>query len=263
MIIKELVKRCFELAGYRIISKSKKNYTNLAQAYEILFNEINNGNIKPNENRYELLARLLGTPPSEAYYLIHSLDRTKGVFGDVCEFGVAQGETSALIANEIFGSLKNLHLFDSFAGLSKPTEKDELKDDIFNLGKMESYTGTMSYPEKNVKERLQAISFPRDRYMIHKGFIEQVLKSDDNLPQLVSFAYVDFHLYEPIKTTLEFLENHTSSGAIIIVDDYNYFSTGVKTAVDEWLLRVNEKTELFYIDIPDSRFGDFVIIYKK
>jgi hypothetical protein len=36
--------------------------------------------------------------------------------------GIAQCATSALIANEISSSKKNLWLFDSFKGLPKPTE---------------------------------------------------------------------------------------------------------------------------------------------
>ena len=65
--------------------------------------------------------------------------------GDICEFGVAQGTTSALMSNEIKGlKERNLWLFDSFEGLPMPTEKDQLKDDIFSLGSIEAYKGTMA-----------------------------------------------------------------------------------------------------------------------
>ena len=36
-----------------------------------------------------------------------------------------------------------LHLFDSFEGLPMPTERDQLKDDIFALGSMAAYAGAM------------------------------------------------------------------------------------------------------------------------
>ncbi len=118
------------------------------------------------------------------------------LLGDVCEFGVAQGETSALIANEILHSSKMLHLFDSFEGLPKPTDKDRLKDDIFSLGKMEAYTGKMSCSEDMVLARLRAIDFPQDRFCIHKGFVEKILMSHNksHLPNRISFAYVDLDL---------------------------------------------------------------------
>ena len=99
------------------------------------------------------MKNLLGTPPSEAYFLVRFLYATKDIEGDVCEFGVVQGMTSKLIANEIKESSKNLHLFDSFEGLPEPTEKDQLKDDIFNLGSMQAYTCVMSNPQNSVRAR--------------------------------------------------------------------------------------------------------------
>ncbi len=76
--------------------------------------------------------------------MVLHLNRALGLDGDVCEFGVAQGATSALIANEIRGTEKDLWLFDSFEGLPKPTDHDILIDDIFNLGSIDRYQGTMA-----------------------------------------------------------------------------------------------------------------------
>ena len=172
--------------------------------------------------RPRLLARLLGTPPSEAYFIVKALAECKDIDGDVCEFGVAQGETSALIANEIKSSDKILHVFDSFEGLPKPTEKDQLKDDIYSLGSMEAYAGRMACPDEMVRARLKAISFPQDRLVIHKGFIEQVLREKAKLPKRIGFAYVDFDFYEPIRLCLDFLDQATTAGSMIIVDDYDF-----------------------------------------
>ncbi len=212
-----------------------ENFLNLVLAYEQRYMDLG-GVIPSNDLRPKLLSRLMGTPPSEAYAIIESLEKTKNLSGDICEFGVAQGATTSIIANEISqSSEKVLHLFDSFEGLPKPTEKDELKDDIFSLGSMEAYEGTMSCPEDMVKTRLKAIQFPDDRCVIHKGFIETSIQGNENLPQQVSFAYIDFDFYEPIKIALEFLHQISPVGAIFVVDDYDFFSTGVKTAVEEFL----------------------------
>lgn len=241
-----------------------RNFENLSKAYEQLLNESNpSASVGENEVRPKLLARLLGTPPSEAYFIVQALFRTRAIDGDVCEFGVAQGETSALIANEIAGSNKMLHLFDSFQGLPRPSEKDGLIDDIFSLGSIEAYTGTMSCSEDMVIDRLEAISFPRSRYSIHKGFVEELIRSDKNLPSQVSFAYVDFDFYEPIKTALGFLHSGTPEGAIIIVDDYDFFSTGVKAAVDEFVRERNSATISYDIFVPNVRFGRLAILVKS
>ena len=217
----------------------------------------------PNETRPSLLANLLGTSPWEAYFIVKALVKCQCLDGDICEFGVAQGATSALIANEIVSSNKTLHLFDSFEGLPKPSEKDKLKDDIFSLGSMDAYAGTMSCSESMVCARLAAISFPVSRLVIHKGFFEQLLYTDKNLPTKVCFAYVDFDLYQPIKLTLEFLDRVTPEGAIIVVDDYDWFSTGAKAAVDEFVTEKNSYQQLYDRFIPDARYGRFAILTKK
>lgn len=239
------------------------NFVNLTQAYEQRLNEIKDL-IPANNIRSKLLGRLLGTTPSEAYFIIQALALSKNINGDVCEFGVAQGETSTLIANEIaLTSKKILHLFDSFEGLPMPSEKDQLKDDIFLLGSMEAYAGKMSCPEDMVRTRLKAISFPSQRFIIHNGFIEQILLIDSMLPKEVSFAYVDFDFYEPIKLTLEFLHAITPRGAIIIIDDYNFFSTESKTAVDEFLQAKNSKEILYDCFVPNALYGYFAVLTKK
>lgn len=69
------------------------------------------------------MAKLLGTQISEAMYILVFLHRSLELDGDVCEFGVAQGATSALLANEIRTTQKNLWLFDSFKGLPKRNGK--------------------------------------------------------------------------------------------------------------------------------------------
>jgi len=267
-LVKKVIQKILSALGYKLnhlseIQVSFDNFANLVEAYEQRLNE-SNGPIPTNEIRPRLLARLLGTRPSEAYFIVQALDQCKNLNGDVCEFGVAQGETSALIANEIaLSGNKNLHLFDSFEGLPNPSEKDQLKDDIFSLDSMEAYAGTMSYPEDMVRARLKAISFPSQRYVIHKGFIEQILTKDGGLPKAVSFAYVDFDFYDPIKLTLEFLHGITPNGAIIIVDDYDFFSTGPKAAVDEFLQAKNSMEIVYECFVPNIRYGYFAVLTKK
>ncbi len=237
-----------------------EDFVKLAAEYEQCFNG-SDELIVPNEIRPKLLARLLGTPPSEAYFIVQALCKCKDTPGDVCEFGVAQGETSALIANEIAPyHSKRLHLFDSFEGLPKPSDKDQLKDDMFCLGSIEAYAGTMSFPEDMVRGRLNAVSFPTSRYVIHKGFIEQLIHEDKDMPGEVCFAYVDFDFYEPIKVALDFLHRVTQRGAVIIVDDYDFFSTGAKTAVDEF---VEEKRSIYECIIPDPCYGYFAVLSRK
>lgn len=269
-LIKNAVRATVGGLGYDLVPRTAptvrfENFSNLARAYEQMLNDAE-PLIPSDEMRPKLLARLRGTPPTEAYAIVQGLWRSRDVAGDVCEFGVAQGETSALIANEIvrMGNGKTLHLFDSFEGLPKPTEKDELKDDVFGLGSMEAYTGTMSCGEEMVRARLAAISFPEERHVIHKGFVEPVLAAGgQDLPRQVSFAYLDFDFYEPIKVTLEYLHAIMPRGAVVVVDDYDFFSTGAKTAVDEFVEARNQGGRVYDCVVPPpERYGHFAVLTR-
>lgn len=264
--IKRIILKMLQQKGYEL-RKGKQdpyrfeNFVNLALAYELRLVQ-NGSKVEQNPKRASILGRLLGTPPSEAYSIVEGLAESKMLPGDVCEFGVAQGETSALIATEIEASGKILHLFDSFEGLPVPSHQDKLKDDIFNLGSMEAYAGTMSCPEDMVRGRLEEIQFPQDRFVIHKGFVDQVFATAKNLPTKVSFAYVDFDFYEPILITLRFLHGVTAPGAVVVVDDYDFFSTGAKQAVDEFVSQMNAQQRTYEIKVPDPKLGYFAVLKR-
>jgi hypothetical protein len=252
---RELVKNVLRSAGYEVHHISagaaeRLGSTVPADKYQMVVNELHGGlselvfpGLPQCPGRRELLAELIGTPVSEAMYIIAHLHQSLRADGDVCEFGVAQGATSALLANEIRPSDKRLWLFDSFQGLPAPTEKDVLINDIFGLGSMERYAGTMASPVEMVKQRLGAIDFPMSRVRIVPGFIEETIKSSA-LPQKICFAYVDFDFYEPILTTLNWLRPRLAAGGAVIVDDYGFFSSGAKTAVDEFIAGADGELEM-------------------
>ncbi|MBP7141026.1 MAG: class I SAM-dependent methyltransferase [Opitutaceae bacterium] len=212
--------------------------------------------LRDRQGRKELMTRLLGTGISQAMYLVSELQAAMVQPGDVCEFGVAQGATSALLANEIRETEKTLWLYDSFAGLPKPSSKDSLKDDIFNLGSMARYEGEMRCDIEEVQVRLRQISFPESRVQLRPGLVEETL-TDENGPRQVCFAYVDFDFYAGITHALGYLHRHLAPGGRIVVDDYDFFSTGAKTAVDEFVSRHHGAYELI---LPQAFAGHFCIL---
>jgi hypothetical protein len=206
----------------------------------------------------ELMANLDGTQISEAIYILESMQQTSMLDGDICEFGVAQGYTSALLAYNIKDLKKEIWLFDSFKGLPAPTENDKLKDDIFNLKNIESYQGTMKHSQQLVLNNLKSVNFSLNRVNIIDGFIEDTI-STAKLPSQVSFAYVDFDFYNPIKVALDFLDGVLVSNGIILVDDYDFFSEGAKIAVDEFY---SARKETYSIVIPPKSIGRFAVLKK-
>lgn len=245
--------------GYSLIKS--KQHRELIEIIEYLLSAGGDNVLKlpVSSNRTSLLMKLEGTSPAEALFVIHHLHQSLVIDGDVCEFGVAQGRTSALLADELTNSNKHLWLFDSFEGLGRPSSSDVLIDDIFGLGAMERYEGTMSYSMAHVLQSLAEVAMPRERVHIVKGFIER-LPSTQSLPERVCFAYVDFDFYDPIKTCLQLLHHRVSRGSTIIVDDYGFFSAGAQKAVDEFI----QQHELEYTTaVPPRQFGHFMILVRN
>ena len=261
--MKELIRKFFRSLGLSVTKLSSPNpltpqlHKTIRELRYVLENELDHlGDEKPRE--VELIARLDGTQPTEAYYIIDALRSVKGLEGDVCEMGVAQGFTSALIANEIIDGDKKLWLYDSFEGLPMPTEKDKLIDDIFNLGSIEQYHKTMKHSQDSVVSNLRFVDFPNERTAVVPGFIED-LDDEQKLPNMVSFAYLDFDFYEPIKLGLEKLHPKMNVGGKFVVDDYGFFSSGVKTAVDEFL----QEHPGYEFTNPVKSAGKFCVLTKR
>ena len=229
-----------------------KRHAATVRQLHAIFSE-HNPNLPATVGREELLANLVGTQVSEALWIIRSLHEALAAPGDICEFGIAEGATSALLANEIRATERRLWLFDSFAGLSRPTAEDVLIDDIFQLGSMDAYAGKMSYPEAAARGRVAAVGFPASRLEIVPGFIETSIRGP-RLPTSVAFAYVDFDFYEPILVALRFLRKVMPAGGRIVVDDYGFFSAGAQRAVDEF---VGECDGQFTLRLPQPYYGHF------
>jgi len=134
--------------------------------------------------------------------------------GEVAEIGVLHGALSYQIRAT---TGKPIHLFDSFEGLSEPTEKD-------NAG----HKGAMAVSLETVKQNLS--DFPDIKY--YKGFVPERFNEVKDLR--FSFVYIDVDLYQPARDSLEFFYPRMLKGGIIMIDDYGFNTfTGCKKAVDE------------------------------
>jgi O-methyltransferase len=263
--MKKLLNAVLRQAGYQIVRTNNPNplsprFRQVVRELYGCYRDMKFANLEDlDDATLDLMTRLDGTQISEAIYILHSLRETRDLPGDVCEFGVAQGYTSTLLSSTIRATQKHIWLYDSFQGLPKPTKKDKLKDDIFGLKSMEAYEGTMKHSIEVVKNNLRQIRFPEDRTHIIDGFIEQTLVGA-NRPKKVSFAYVDFDFYDPIKTALIFLDTVIAEGGVVIVDDYDFFSEGAKIAVDEFHALNRER---YLLELPIRSAGHFALLKRK
>ncbi len=150
------------------------------------------------------------------------------VEGDVVELGCYKGLTSLQIAKalKLAGSDKKLFLYDSFAGLPEKTKADSSPaGEQFKAGELPA-------TKDEVIKLFKKANLPPA--VVKKAWFYD-LKSKD-LPEKIAFAFLDGDFYESIRTSLNLIWPKLTTGAIVVVDDYqNEALPGVQEAVDEWL----------------------------
>lgn len=148
------------------------------------------------------------------------------ILGDVVEFGCYLGTTSVFIADLLKETNKMFYVYDSFEGLPEKTNKD-----ISPLGEAFK-TGELNASKKQFIINMQkaGVKVP----IIKKAWFSDLVDSD--IPEKISFAFLDGDYYQSIKDSLKLIEHKMQKGSIIVVDDYSNSSLpGAAEAVDEWL----------------------------
>ena len=151
----------------------------------------------------------------------------KGSNGAVVEFGCYIGTTSLYIRRilDILEQHNEFHVYDSFEGLP-----DKRNEDISPIG-TQFVTGELQVTKKQfIREFHKAgLKLP----VIHKGWFSDT--STEDVPDTISFAFLDGDYYESVMTPLKLIESKLAKSAVIVVDDYgNQALPGAAKAVDEW-----------------------------
>jgi putative O-methyltransferase len=193
----------------------------------------------------------------ETEILLQELKKTlnNNVPGDVVEFGCYKADTSVLYQKllESMGhggafqpenqaaqaSQKMLWLYDSFEGLPAKTREDNsAAGDAFQAGEL-----LVTKREVIEKFKKMGLKLPK----IKKAFFDD-LDIIYDIPEKISYAFLDGDLYQSIKTSLRLVAEKMSQGGVIIVHDYNNPELpGSSRAVDEWLKAHQAKVASFRV----------------
>ena len=193
----------------------------------------------------------------ETEILLQELTKTltHNIPGDVVEFGCYKADTSVLYQKllESMGhgattqsenqaaqaSQKILWLYDSFEGLPAKTREDNsAAGDAFQAGEL-----LVTKREVIEKFKKMGLKLPK----IKKAFFDD-LDIIYDIPEKISYAFLDGDLYQSIKTSLRLVAEKMSLGGVIIVHDYNNPELpGSARAVDEWLKSHQAKVASFRV----------------
>jgi O-methyltransferase len=160
------------------------------------------------------------------------------ISGAIVECGVWRGGSimaAALTLLEI-GDIRDIYLFDTFAGMTEPTDVDV--DYVGNSARprfARSITGDHSewcYASlEDVRENVLSTGYPEERCHFIKGDVRETIPFD-GLGD-IALLRLDTDWYESTLHELRHLYPKLQKSGILIIDDYGHWR-GCKKAVDEF-----------------------------
>jgi hypothetical protein len=207
------------------------------------------------ENRLSLVARerLFATLLSCKYVLENHIE------GDFVECGVWRGGNSIIAAGvfKLYNSRKKVYMYDTFEGMTAPTEADiKLQGDHSTAKAIYedelNKKGSWLYASlDDVKTNFKNFDLLSDNLEFIQGDVHQTL--DKIIPDKISVLRLDTDWYESTKKEMNVLYPRVVQNGIFMTDDYGHWA-GSKKAVDEYFRENNNRPFLQYIDYA-ARLG--------
>ncbi len=164
-----------------------------------------------------------------------------GIEGDVVECGVWRGGSMMAVARtllEIGAPDRELYLYDTFAGMTEPSEMDTDRRGRTAMSQIKglepggagSEWCNASLPD--VEINLRKTGYPMGKVHFVPGLVEETIPQ--TIPERIAFLRLDTDWYESTKHELEHLMPRLAPGGVLILDDYGHWQ-GARKAVDEYL----------------------------
>jgi O-methyltransferase len=182
--------------------------------------------------------------------------------GDVVECGVWRGGSMMVVARVFlqFRAVRDLYLFDTFEGMTAPTENDAQilfggKRAAELLAKAKKEVSTSLWccsPIDEVQQNISRTGYDIDKVHFVKGRVEDTIPA--HAPHLISVLRLDTDWYESTRHELAHLFPRLSPGGVLIIDDYGWWK-GARQATDEYLEQHRLRLLLHRIDSTGGRIA--------
>jgi O-methyltransferase len=193
------------------------------------------------------------TSPERIYGLCLAVDHVARhqIPGAIVECGVWKGGSamaSARTLDRIGDHERHLVLFDTFRGMTPPTEIDRDLAGRSAAVLMEHEDPASSHiwaaaSLDEVRQNLASTGYEHVQYV--EGDVLETIP--DRAPEEIALLRLDTDWYESTRHELHWLFPRISSGGILIVDDYGHWS-GARRAVDEYFREVGSRPFLSPLD---------------
>jgi len=203
---------------------------------------------------YEQVRPCTMTSPERVVAAIRAADyiATNGIAGDIVECGVWRGGSSMAIALALLeagDTERSFFLYDTFAGMTEPTEHDVQFDGtpageiLMRSAKDCDVWGIASL--QDTRQNLESTRYPRERFHFVAGPVEETIPR--TVPDRIALLRLDTDWYASTLHELQHLYPLLSPRGILIIDDYGHWR-GAKQAADEFFARLSPRPFLARID---------------
>jgi hypothetical protein len=194
---------------------------------------------------HERCAPFTMTTPERMYAVWQAIRHAvrAGVPGDVVECGVWRGGSSMLAALTLIqcgDEERELYLYDTFAGMSEPDERDVAATGEPALPEWrQAERGELNEwcysPLGEVERNLRSTGIDPARLHFVEGKVEDTIPG--TVPDRISVLRLDTDWYESTWHELTHLYPRLSPGGVLILDDYGHWQ-GAREAVDRYFREV-------------------------
>jgi O-methyltransferase len=181
--------------------------------------------------------------------------------GAIVECGVWRGGSMMAVARtllDIGETNVDLYLFDTFAGMSEPGEKDvhwSGETARAQLAVEPNVPESLLWARAGLAEvqaAMRSTDYPASRVHFVEGMVEETLPA--RAPEHISLLRLDTDWYEPTLHELIHLYPRLEPGGILILDDYGWWR-GARDATDEYFSEHEPRPFLVRIDADGVRLA--------
>jgi len=178
-----------------------------------------------------------------------------GLEGSIVECGTwrgGQAMIAALALLEAGDTSRDLYLFDTFEGMTAPTDADTRIDDGVTARQLldDEAAGDRTAPNNTwcVADRadvwagMSSTGYPTDRIHLVAGKVEDTIPSE--APPTIALLRLDTDWYESTRHELLHLWDRVVPYGIVVIDDYDVWA-GSRLAADEFFAGLDRRPMLF------------------
>jgi len=155
--------------------------------------------------------------------------------GAIVECGVWRGGSMMAVAGTLRqrGDVgRDLYLFDTFAGMTEPSEHDGVAYKKYQQLKSRGTENVWCEASlDDVMANLRATGYPREKLHFIRGDVLETIP--DQAPDRIALLRLDTDWYESTRHELIHLFDRLAPGGLLVLDDYGHWP-GCKKAVDEF-----------------------------